>query len=413
MGRPNVKHKNGALTAGVVAAAVLAVVSGGALAAQRGPAEGSTRAAPLPAGQSPATSSPRPSAAPSSTPSKTPTPTPKPTTPGIPATVRVDLAELQLGRAPQLPYLEGRVVKGGLGSARTIPGKQNILQALRFNSQVVAVLEVGQGGSELVTVDSNAGVPELGAVRVPDVASLVGSVNVTEYGFATAPRKADHTPAKGSAVYWSNGLPLPGEKESPMRKLERPNDWGSTALAVVGDTVYFSADIDPNGITSALYEWNSKTGKVTRLRSFKSPFRVDYVGRTGVDQIAGAAQTFCSVLREIDNGKQLWRTCEYALNGFTPDGRTVYATPDFRAGGSDPFTAALDARTGELRRKWTGAQFLHALAEDDDHLLMVADTGEGTRSAIIRCSVATGDCELATPLTRIPRYDLRLLGAQA
>lgn len=44
---------------------------------------------------------------------------------------------------------------------------------------------------------------------------------------------------------------------------------------------------------------------------------------------------------------------------------------------------------------------------------MVADNGEGTKSAIIRCSITTGGCELATPLTKIPRYHLRLLGAQA
>lgn len=331
----------------------------------------------------------------------------------MPATVTIDLAKLPLGRAPQQPYLEGRVVKGGPGTDHTIPGKQNILQALQFGTQLVALLEVGQGGSELVTVDTNGGEPGFGQVRIPDVASLVGSLDVTEYAFATAPQNSDHTRSKGSAVYWSAGLPLPDETRLPWRKLERPNDWGSTVLAVVGDTVYFASDTDPNGLTSALNEWNSKTGKVTRLSSFKSPFRVDFQGRTGVDQIAGAAQSFCSALRELDNGKQFWRTCEYALNGFTPDGRTVYATPDFRAGGSDPFTAALDARTGELRRKWAGAQFLHALAEDDDHLLMVADNGEGTKSAIIRCSITTGGCELATPLTKIPRYHLRLLGAQA
>ncbi|TCN39085.1 hypothetical protein EV644_10754 [Kribbella orskensis] len=413
MGRPNVKHKNGALAVGVAAAAVLAVFSGGALAAQRGPTAGGRGAAPLPAGPSPTASSPKPSATPSSTPSTKPAPKPTPSRPGIPATVTIDLAKLQLGRAPQQPYLEGRVVKGGPGTDHTIPGKQNILQALQFGTQLIALLEVGEGGSELVTVDTNAGRPGFGPLRIPDVASLAGSLDVTEYAFATAPQNPDHTRAKGSAVYWSNGLPLPDEKEFPSRKLERPNDWGSRVLAVVGDTVYFASDTDPNGITSALNEWNSKTGKVTRLRSFKSPFRVDYQGRTGVDQIAGAAQTFCSALREVDNGKQLWRTCEYALNGFTPDGRTVYATPDFRGGGSDPFTAALDAWTGELRRKWAGAQFLHALAEDDDHLLMVADNGEGTKSAIIRCSITTGGCELATPLTKIPRHDLRLLGAQA
>ncbi|ADB32053.1 hypothetical protein Kfla_2988 [Kribbella flavida DSM 17836] len=53
-----------------------------------------------------------------------------------------------------------------------------------------------------------------------------------------------------------------------------------------------------------------------------------------------------------------------------------------------------------------------AMAEDDDHLLMVADTGENTRAAIIRCTISTGACELATPLAEHRRFDVRLLGAR-
>ena len=98
MGRPNVKHKNGALAVGVAAAAVLAVVSGGAVAAQRGPAAASAGAAPLPAGPAPTTPSPKPSSTPSSTPSLKPKPKPTPSRSGIPATVTIDLAKLPLGR---------------------------------------------------------------------------------------------------------------------------------------------------------------------------------------------------------------------------------------------------------------------------------------------------------------------------
>ncbi|NEA35550.1 hypothetical protein [Streptomyces sp. SID13031] len=56
-------------------------------------------------------------------------------------------------------------------------------------------------------------------------------------------------------------------------------------------------------------------------------------------------------------------------------------------------------------------QFLGTTAEDDDHLLMVVDTGENTASAIIRCSIASGACELATTPARTSRRDaLRLTG---
>ncbi|MEU0092726.1 hypothetical protein [Kribbella sp. NPDC006257] len=57
---------------------------------------------------------------------------------------------------------------------------------------------------------------------------------------------------------------------------------------------------------------------------------------------------------------------------------------------------ALDRRSGRLLREWMGC-FRSAAPEDEDHLLMVASAGRG-KSAIVRCTVSTGDCELATPV---------------
>jgi hypothetical protein len=307
-----------------------------------------------------------------------------------------------MGRAPQLSYLSGRLVRGGIGSDVAVPGKQNILSAVRiFNDAALVVLEVGSGGSELIRVDP-AGVT---SDRIPDVQSLVSSMDEHAVAFATARSNPDHTRAKGSVVYWEN------VQLKDRRTLKRPNDWGSTVLAVVGETVYFKSDTDQNGTTSTLNSWDSATNQVNRIKSVRSPVGVDYRGTTAVDFVAGAAQTFCSTVTALDSGKQLWKTCEYAIKGFTPDGKTAIGTPDFRNGGSDPLVAALDANDGNVRREWSGVQFLEAVAEDDDHLLMVADSGEGTPSAIIRCAISTGACELATPLTKAARYDIRLLGA--
>jgi hypothetical protein len=146
-------------------------------------------------------------------------------------------------------------------------------------------------------------------------------------------------------------------------------------------------------------------------KSVRSPVGVDSTGKVAADFVAGAAQTFCSTVNDLTSGKQRLRTCEYAISGFTPDTKTVIGTPDFRNGGADPLVVALDSADGMIRREWTGVQFLEVVAEDDDHLLMVADSGEGTPGAIIRCTIATGACELATPLTKTSRIDVRLLGA--
>ncbi|WP_328332896.1 hypothetical protein OHA70_15165 [Kribbella sp. NBC_00382] len=391
------KTGNGPLAMGVAAVAVLAVVSGGALAARRGPATSpAADAQPLTASATPVPTTPTPKPSP---PPATKTPVPQtPSGPAIP-TAKVDLAKLPTGRAPQVAYVTGRTVKGGLGPDVTVPGKQAIIRAARYDGDAMVILEVGLGGSELVRVNSAGIQPE----RIPDVASLVTSVNEDAVAYGTSRSNADHTRKKGNAVYWRNAY--------VDNKLDRPNDWYSTVLAVVGDTVYFAAGGDRDEPEATLNAWHTQTGKVDLLKSFKTPAGVDFQGANGVDQLEGAAQTFCSAVRSLADGAQLWRTCEYSLDGFTPDGQTIFATPDFHNGGSDPTTTAIDSRSGTVRRQWTGVEFLSTTAEDDDHLLMVVDTGENTASAIIRCSIASGTCELATKPARTPQRDaLRVMG---
>ncbi|WP_405060067.1 hypothetical protein OG474_00120 [Kribbella sp. NBC_01505] len=372
MDRPNAVARNGRLAIGLVVVAVLAV-AGGAFMAGRGPVVSpSTAAEPLAE------------------------------TPAAVSAVTVRLAELPTGRAPQVAYLSGRVVKGGLGDDITVPGKEDILRAARFEGDALVILDVGTGDTELVQVSSGSGIDS--GSRVPAVASLVTSIDEDAVAYGTARTNADHTRRQGNAVYWRNSF--------DDQKLDRPDDWASTVLAVVGSTVYFAATTDPDNPVATLNVWHTQTGKVDVLTSFKTPAGVDLQGTNGVDQISGAAQTFCSALRQLANGKQLWRTCEYSLNGFTPDGETVYATPDFRAEGADPSVTALDSRTGNVRRQWTGLQFLSTAAEDDDHLLMAVDTGESTPVAIIRCSIGSGDCELAVSPTKVARRDaLWLMGS--
>jgi hypothetical protein len=59
----------------------------------------------------------------------------------------------------------------------------------------------------------------------------------------------------------------------------------------------------------------------------------------------------------------------------------------------------LDGEKGDLLHEWSGT-FRQTVAEDDQHLLLLADDGEGTKASIIRCTITTGACELATPLAR-------------
>ena len=55
-------------------------------------------------------------------------------------------------------------------------------------------------------------------------------------------------------------------------------------------------------------------------------------------------------------------------------------------------------------REWGGGpSFLETVIEDDQHFLIIADDGGARRrGAIIRCSITTGACEIALPLTTKP-----------
>jgi len=66
---------------------------------------------------------------------------------------------------------------------------------------------------------------------------------------------------------------------------------------------------------------------------------------------------------------------------------------------ADGIAAVLDAKNGSLLHEWSGV-FRQAIPEDDQHLLLLADTGDETPASIVRCTISTGACELATPLAK-------------
>jgi hypothetical protein len=106
----------------------------------------------------------------------------------------------------------------------------------------------------------------------------------------------------------------------------------------------------------------------------------------------------CSTVNELATGRSLWRTCEFQIQSFTPDGRTAIATPPYDDGWAGASVAALDTRDGTLLRQWSGANFVSSLAEDDQHVLMLIDDRESMPRGVLRCTITTGACESAIPL---------------
>jgi hypothetical protein len=385
-------QKNGRLVVLVAAVAVAAVVIGGVVAYSQGPRPDGGTAAPLSGPGTPTTTRTSPSATPSRTPSATPSTTPSttPDKPTGPVKVTLNLAKLPRGRDPQVPYLVGRVVRGGAGGPWTIPGKAEIQQVARVSGVVVAVVSKGLG-TELLKLGPTTGAVE----RIPDVSAVVTSADATVAAYSTTRIGTQGEALKGGTLYSDNG-------GMETHKLGLPGAWGLRVLAMVDGKVYFEAGATERG-PAKLSSWTPGAAKATPL-GFSSPTGISADGKLVASMGMISDSGSCSDVTEITTGKRLWKTCESAIEGFTPDGRTAFGGDAYADGYCARTATALDARTGVILRQWSSC-FFQTVPEDDQHLLIVADAvngggedGYGER-AILRCDITTGACELATPLT--------------
>ncbi|WP_328332888.1 hypothetical protein OHA70_15145 [Kribbella sp. NBC_00382] len=388
-------QKNGRLVVIVASVAVAAVVIGGAIAYGQGPRSRGGAAAPLPAPattpapSTPSAKTPTPSTTPPATPTATPSKTPdKPTGP---VKITLDLAKLPRGRDPQLPYLVGRVVRGGAGGAVTVPGKAQIHQIARVNGVVLAVVVKGLG-TELLKLGPGDG----DVHRTPDVSAVVTGDDGALAAYSTTRIGSQGEELKGGTLYSDNG-------GFEQHKLDLPSAWGLRVLAVVNGTVYYEAG-SKEGSPSELRSWkpgaaNGVPLKISRPTGISADGKL--VASMGLVSDGGS----CSDITEIATGRRLWKTCESSVEGFTPDSRTAFGGPAYADGYCSRTASALDGLTGVILREWTSC-FFDTVPEDDQHLLIVADAENGGgedesgQRAILRCTVGTGACELATPLTK-------------
>jgi hypothetical protein len=384
--RPN----NGRLVALVAAVAVAAIAGGGALAYRQGPHNDGTEAeaAPLTGSPTPQPPSTTPKPTPSPTPAKTTptsTPTTKPSTTG-PLKTKVELTRLTTGRTPQVPYLSGRTVKGGAGQDVKIPGSQDIQQVARLNQSVLAVLGTrDNNGSELLKLDGYNG-----SRRTPDVSQVVSTEDGMAAAYLTTPRAANGEEQRGTTIY---------AEASSVQKVSVPDVWNAYLLAYTNGKVYFRASATQTSSVWTLYEWTPGSSKASPIKSVPKATAISNDGEVAASLTTLTDYSSCSSVLTLGSGKRLWRTCDYMIDRFTLDGATAIAGPFYRDGYADGLAAALDAKTGALIHEWSGV-FRQVVPEDDQHLLLLADTGEETPASIIRCTTTTGACELATPLAK-------------
>jgi hypothetical protein len=283
------------------------------------------------------------------------------------------------------------VVSGGAAQAHTVPGKARIIAAAQVGNATY-VIEAREPDLVLVRNDLAGETTEL-----RDVTTLVASADASTAAYATQKQKSTGEQLRGSTVYADYGM--------ERKKLDLPESWNVQVLAFADGKVWYAATPTESG-RPKLYSWVPGKSTATLVKGVTSPTAISADGKLVASIESTADGGSCSVMRELATSKQLWRTCLYMVLGFTPDKSAVIAGPAYADGYASQSSWVLDGKDGELLREFTGASFRNVRAEDDQHLLMEVDDGPETKGAIIRCTITSGECERATPITPGDQFGL-------
>lgn len=372
--------RNTRLAVLVAAVAVAAVAIGAVAAAGRGPHDDAAAAVPLTvsSAQTKATAPVR----------RTP-----------PSTVKIDLKTLSRGAAPHVTYVRDRTVLGGDAAPVEVPGKTEIVGAGRLHDAVLTIQLRDVRTSSLVVLDASG--KQIG--QVAGVDSLVTSPDGESVAYASggryAPDDAKSSTGEigaGGTVYFQRSVTEPAEI------LPWPDVYDLEVLGVTDHTVYFRAGKFEE--PWHLYKWEAGQRKATLLGKVVSPTVVASDGSLAAGLTVFNDSGMCTALMAPTTGTKLWRSCQYQLTHLSPGNVFAVAVPPGSAPYGEVRMTALDVKTSNKLREWTGPSLRGSAVEDDDHLLLQWHDQDGptSRSALVRCAVSTGVCELATPLASGP-----------
>jgi hypothetical protein len=232
--------------------------------------------------------------------------------------------------------------------------------------------------------------------------SIAGGFGVSPYGNVVAFATTNgHVVAvqDGGSRYFDLGL---------LPNVSAEHSW--SVVAVTGEncsgrsedtdcTVY----AEDNGVTQFVAKISPHQDSVVVHPSLKNLIGVNPNGLVaGTTSISDTGS--CSVV--LDNtDKQLWKTCDYSFDMFSPDGRFLLGGPAYRDGSGDGSVAVLDATTtsggkdalvSDLSTA-SGAVVVNKVWEDATHYLAVV--GQGNKWGVVRIGL-DGSRELALPVVQ-------------
>ncbi|MFI5692137.1 hypothetical protein ACIA58_09885 [Kribbella sp. NPDC051586] len=322
------------------------------------------------------------------------TPTTAKSTPSAPTgPVALEAARLTQGGDPRLTYRFDRTVLGA-GKELKVPSSGSLMEVARLGTSVLATTAAG----ELVKVDSAGAVVR----RTPHVMTLTGTADQSAVAYATTPAVVVGQQTYGATLYAETG-------GSP-KSVELPDVQSIYVLAYAKDKVYYKASVKGAETTLKLYAWTPGAAKPVLVKTVVGDtLAVSSDGRLASSLPANNKGDGCSTVVEIATGRKRFKTCDYRISAFTPDSAVAIATPAYGDSYCSNIITALDSRSGAIEHQWSGC-FYRAVAEDDQHVLMVAVVAGGgqdpnTKSTVVRCSLDTAACERATEIVTAKQID--------
>ncbi|TDD68961.1 hypothetical protein E1262_14580 [Jiangella aurantiaca] len=388
--RARVVRRRRAIAVSAVTAVTLAIAVPTALSLRSVP-----QTAPQPA-DTPTTSetpTPDPTTPPSSPPAdpSPPAETDEPEEPVVGGTTELVLDGMAEGAPPSISWVEGTTFHTEDG--RTLPIPEDFFRPFAIRDGAIGQMPGTEGPiPDIATTDATGAVASRGPGNGP-VLSYDGFL------IAYYDPEEDHVWA-GQADGGGTG---PGSRDvAPDQRLDPAGFLDDYALV---SNVSTDAELWA-GIRIDSFAPGDPTPPVT------PPW--DFVRVVAVSQPAGLVAGYteirddgtCSAVYEADADEPLWSTCEYSFDHFSPDGRYLVGTHDYRDGEGNMLAVVVDARTGEVVHTYDGRFISDATFEDDEHVLISVRLVDGAerQAALVRCDFE-GSCEQASPVVRIDELD--------
>jgi hypothetical protein len=367
-----IRRRRRVLTGLVAAAAVAVAVPVGITAAGR---TGTDR----PVG--PAATPSRPAAsAPPSTAASTPSPTP--TLPQAEGLLPLTATGAARGGPPQVGYLRGRTVHLAPDSAVELPSTYSSVTP--YHGGFLAA-DFAKGEEYVVELDNTFAEVS----RQPGSSRFALSADGTRVSWFTED-------ANGRTGLLHRAIPSGMSDEVTDQKVPGGMQFSPVGFVSSDEVVYERFDDRPQvGVTDF-------AGSTRRLEGLLAAGGTSQEEGLVSGMVSVSDNGSCWVVRPASAGEELWKTCDYSLGQFSPDGRYVLAGPAYRDGIGDGDVAVLDAHTGDVVAHWRcsldGTAFVSTSVWEDGTDVLTPLYEDGTWH-LLRLNVSGAISETLDPVT--------------